>query len=157
MLVPLSTQGSGKTYFFDNVVRPFFALQRSVRLKLLSSDEVNLELVQRYQDENPGIDKTEAFQKTRFLYKDAYEKHIQKVFSEIYSEALAWKTPKDRVFFLYIDKNHPLNYPSQNLVHDKLKRISENNDLHFVSLSLLAREVCPLSGGVRKFEDRVQP
>jgi hypothetical protein len=142
VLIPLSTPGSGKTFFYENILEPYFKTQEHLQLKLLSSDVVNLKLIQDYQKKHPLADNTKAYDKTRSIYKEAYEDEIRNIFSTIYEDTLN-NPPKNnvkKIVFIYIDKNHPLNYGSQNLVHAKLKKFSNFDDLKFISLTLLSRE-----------------
>lgn len=153
-MVPLSTQGSGKTYYYENILEPYFKTQNKLHLKLLSSDKVNLKLVEKYLSQNRRSNKTEAFQKTRYLYKEAYEEEIKNIFAEIYNDALKLQNSNKIIFFIYIDKNHPLNDASQAPVHQKIRRISEFDDLKFISLAILAREVSPKTNEIVKFQEK---
>lgn len=155
VLVPLSTQGSGKTFFYENIFEPFFEKQPNLHLKLLSSDNVNLRLVKEYQRTHPHASKTKAFEETRGKNKNAYEDEIRNIFRSIYEDVIndpPFQKMK-KIFFIYIDKNHPLNESSQDNVHSKIKRISEFDNLKFISLNLLNRRYCKFTNKLINFVD----
>ena len=134
-------------------MEPYFKTQKNVHLKLLSSDKVNLELAENYMRKHPNSNKTEAFQKTRYLYRDAYDEEIENIFSEIYEEALEAESNERLTYFIYIDKNHPLNYPSQKPVHEKIRKISKFDSLKFISLTILAKEIVPKTEEICEFKE----
>ena len=151
----MSTPGSGKTYFYENIIEPYFQTQEHLNLKLLSSDVVNLRLIKNYQKQHPKADKTQAYDNTRSIYKEAYEEEIKSLFSGIYTDTLNNPPQKymKKIFFIYIDKNHPLNYGSQTLVHKKLRNFSNFENLKFISLTLLSREFDFEKNSILKFNE----
>lgn len=143
VLIPISNQGSGKSYFYENVIKPFFETQPKAILKLLSSDVVNLKLIEKYTEDFPGVERTKAYEETRRGYKVAYQQELRSIFSEIYHEAMNSSGDLSNVpiFVLYIDKNHPLNEQTQNYFQRKIYEVSENKNLKFISVDLISKEI----------------
>lgn len=117
-----------------------------IKSRLISSSQVNDQLVQDFLEENPDTPQEQAFSRTRAFYKRAYNRHIRQTFLEIYEEVLAVSEEKDddsieHNYIIYVDKNHPLNDASQAPIHKKFNLISKYDGIYFVSVYLLAKEV----------------
>jgi hypothetical protein len=143
VFIPIVPQGSGKTFFYENVLQPFFKSQPYLNLKLISSEKVHSKLIQKYQKINPFSSLTEAFQKTKKQYKKEYEQKIKSVFKEIYFTILrnSLDTREKQFFFIYIDKHFPFNDSSQINAQNKLRTLSGYNNLKFISLTLKKQRV----------------
>jgi hypothetical protein len=146
MLIPISNQGSGKTYYYNKIMEPTFEKDPNIGYKILSSEIVNKQLIDEYLITFPDLNREEAYQKTRSYYKMAYNNEIRNIFFEIYKEVLDHinsekENPKHKIYMVYIDKNHPLNDSSQAKIHKRFRNISECQYLRFISVNLKAREL----------------
>ena len=156
ILVPISNQGSGKTFFYREIIAPFFRHQSKNTLKLLSSKRVNEKLTLAYiseylqgsefpNKEHDSMDslKQTGFQNSRRSYRTAYRVETDEIFREIYVEAIERHDKGEREemrFFLFVDKNHPLNRTSHFRLKEKYIDCSERLGLKFVSLDVQAAQ-----------------
>ena len=132
---------------------PIAKRHEKIIFKLLSSDEINDNLTEEYMQENPGVCKKVAFAKTRPQYKRAYNFAIRNLFRDIYQESLekcqnGLESGSSLIFMVYVDKNHPLNKSSQAPVHGKFRAFAKNDELKFISVNLIGKEILSEDSGI---------
>lgn len=143
VLLPICNQGSGKTFYFKNVIQPILDETTKVSYKIISSEQTNQKLIQTYSIEFPEMSRDELYRHTRPFYRKFYDQQIEDTFLEIYGEVLdKTKLGSDlETYLVYVDKNHPLNHRSQAPIHRRFRQISCFDQLKFVSVNLVALEV----------------
>lgn len=155
IFIPITTQGSAKTFYYDNIFKPFFKKRPFIELKYISSEKISVGLMNEYKRNHPNATIKESFKETRSYYKKAYKRKIRNTFMSIYEEVINIyeKKEKNKLFFVYIDKYHPLNDSSQYFAHQKIKKISEYDDLKFFSLNMINRRFCKQANKILYYED----
>lgn len=87
--------------------------------------------------------KKSGFLNSRRSYRTAYRVETEEIFREIYVEAIERqeKGEKEEMrFFVFVDKNHPLNRTSHFRLKEKYIDCSESLGLKFVSLDVQAAQ-----------------
>ena len=152
VLIPISNQGSGRTEFFKSIIRPFFEQHKELNLKIISSEIINDKLIKKCSLEFPTLPKEELFLQTRKKFKKAYNEEIERIFEEIYKEALDTSVHAN-CFFLYVDKNHPLNDDTQLHFRNRFRDASQSATLKFVSLNLDFKLLIENRGNLSQFKE----